>query len=85
MLIELNRSCAEISGWDATWTYDDGYFIADSEKHQKTFLLFKDFEDYVFDTFVILPAMGHPVEQMVFNGPEEIVEIINDELNSDED
>ena len=82
MLSQLNESCSEIPTWDATWIYDDGCFFADSKEHQKCFLLLRDNENYIFDTLVILPSDGYPVEQAVY-GQKDIAEVITDELFAD--
>lgn len=78
-LKELNESCNKIKDWDAAWFYDDGYFIADSQKFDTVFMIRGDFESYIFDVLVTLPAVGHPTEQMVY-GVEDVAGIINDEL-----
>jgi hypothetical protein len=77
----LNESCASIKDWDATWSYQDGYFIADSAKHDTLFILRGDFESYIFDVLVTLPATGHPTEQMVY-GYEDVAGIIENEIDN---
>jgi hypothetical protein len=44
-----------------------------------------DFESYIFDVLVKLPALGHPIEQMVY-GVEDVAGIIENEVyfNSEE-
>ena len=85
ILSGLNESCKSIKDWDATWTYQDGYFIADSQKFDSIFMLRGDFESYIFDVLVKLPALGHPIEQMVY-GVEDVAGIIENEVyfNSEE-
>ena len=81
MLKILNESCSSIKEWDANWSYEDGYFIADSSKHNTIFMLRGDFESYIFDALVTLPAAGHPTEQMVC-GYEDVASIIENEIES---
>ena len=79
ILSGLNGSCNKIKDWDATWSFQDGYFIADSTKYDTLFMLRGDFESYIFDTLVTLPAVGHPTEQMVY-GYDDVAGIIENEL-----
>lgn len=79
ILSGLNGSCNKIKDWDATWSFQDGYFIADSTKYDTLFMLRGDFESYIFDTLVTLPAVGHPTEQMVY-GIEDVAGIVENEI-----
>ena len=79
ILSDLNKSCTKIKDWDATWSFQDGYFIADSTKYDTLFMLRGDFESYIFDTLVTLPAVGHPTEQMVY-GYDDVAAIIENEI-----
>lgn len=79
ILSQLNESCNKIEGWDGTWFYEDGYFTADSIKFDTVFIIRGDFESYVFDVLVTLPAVGHPTEQMVY-GIEDVAGIVENEI-----
>jgi hypothetical protein len=79
MLLELNEYSKNIENWDADWTYQDGYFIADSSRHGMLFVLSGFFEPYIFDTLVALPTSGYATEYNVLNA-EEAVNIISDLL-----